>query len=437
MLRKKWAAPWISGWQKCLQRVGRRRFIVLICICAVLFTVKNITLFRQVKPGKIPAIEHELRATSILGNQSLRAKPDPPPNRAEQANVGQLAHNSSGDDNITISYSTEYLTGRPTHSWGENLWNPDVNESMQWRHAKDSSSKGIESDQTVDLRFARACLTRKSILLIGDSLTRYQYLSLVYFLATGSWSSPVPHNEREKAHASWTAFYETTTQRMQYERCDCYRRNGTGLSHIVENRYFSMNNSNITYLQYFTATNGIRFHDPLWLIAGCGPTANASCQTGCRPGYCAQEIGKFIRLGDVLVPGVLRQVVQMLAATDVILNSGLHHRGGWLGKHDRATALGTISQDVQSKFPSRKIQFHWKTTTKTKKGNNIREEMHAARTLRVEYGWKVFDAWTLAKKLRAKSQASMYWDGVHFEPWVYGHLNRALLMHLCDDVSNF
>ena len=88
-------------------------------------------------------------------------------------------------------------------------------------------------------------LRGKSIVFIGDSLTRYQYLNLVYFLATGKWSSPHPRNELDKEHASWQSFYRTTTQRNQNEICDCYRlqlfpHREAGLSSLVENRSFSV-----------------------------------------------------------------------------------------------------------------------------------------------------------------------------------------------------
>ena len=79
------------------------------------------------------------------------------------------------------------------------------------------------ANQTAYNRVIENHLHGKSILLIRDSLTRYQYLNLRYFLGTGQWSSPIPHNENEKEFASWNQFYTTTTQINQYKICDCHR----------------------------------------------------------------------------------------------------------------------------------------------------------------------------------------------------------------------
>ena len=37
---------------------------------------------------------------------------------------------------------------------------------------------------------ARDALDSLHVLMLGDSLTRYQYLSLAYFIESGNWSSP-------------------------------------------------------------------------------------------------------------------------------------------------------------------------------------------------------------------------------------------------------
>jgi GDSL/SGNH-like Acyl-Esterase family found in Pmr5 and Cas1p len=51
-------------------------------------------------------------------------------------------------------------------------------------------------------------LKGKHLVLIGDSLTRYQYLSLVYFLESGNWSSDYPNQMWEKDFKSWNHFYQ-------------------------------------------------------------------------------------------------------------------------------------------------------------------------------------------------------------------------------------
>ena len=83
------------------------------------------------------------------------------------------------------------------------------------------------------------------LVLMGDSLTRYQYVSLAYFLRHGHWfneSKVDPHLVNEHSYGSFEKFFEATTAELSpYERCDCYRPNKPirSIFHVVtENRYF-------------------------------------------------------------------------------------------------------------------------------------------------------------------------------------------------------
>jgi hypothetical protein len=83
------------------------------------------------------------------------------------------------------------------------------------------------------------------LLMVGDSVTRYQYLSLVYYLRHGKWE-PIditidhPHhiiNEHE--YGTWNEFFfETNDVLAPYEWCDCYRPEVSALGDIIEARYY-------------------------------------------------------------------------------------------------------------------------------------------------------------------------------------------------------
>ncbi len=97
-----------------------------------------------------------------------------------------------------------------------------------------------------------------NIVLMGDSLTRYQYLDLVYFLShNGTWvqRDDQPNMVIEGTHPNWNSFYNYTNFVLKpYEECDCYRhhgRNNVNLS--TENRYFHdrERNNKVTYLNKF------------------------------------------------------------------------------------------------------------------------------------------------------------------------------------------
>lgn len=97
-----------------------------------------------------------------------------------------------------------------------------------------------------------------NIVFMGDSLTRYQYLDLVYFLShNGTWPSPddTPNLVLEHTHKNgWLQFFNFTNSALRpYEQCDCFRLHST--IKAVENRYFydPQRNNSVTYLQKFGA----------------------------------------------------------------------------------------------------------------------------------------------------------------------------------------
>lgn len=99
-------------------------------------------------------------------------------------------------------------------------------------------------------RKAIATLKDKYLLMIGDSLTRYQYLSLVYTLRHRN----PPHvemypNMNENTHGEWMRFFETTNDVLSpYEHCDCSYYDGRFFEH---RRYHdAKNNISVTYLMY-------------------------------------------------------------------------------------------------------------------------------------------------------------------------------------------
>lgn len=94
------------------------------------------------------------------------------------------------------------------------------------------------------------------LVFAGDSLTRYQYLSLVYFLKFDELINPteVPNMVREKEHATWFEFFKFTNAKLKpYEQCDCFRPEGHKMPLMLENRYFydPDHNNSISFIQKF------------------------------------------------------------------------------------------------------------------------------------------------------------------------------------------
>merc|ERR1712166_135324 len=97
------------------------------------------------------------------------------------------------------------------------------------------------------------CLTGASIVFIGDSLVRYQYLSFIYWLEYGKWihSLERPNVCREADwHGldAWDNYMVASTALFHgNEKCDCSRFDES--KRIIENRYYyhSARNIQVSY----------------------------------------------------------------------------------------------------------------------------------------------------------------------------------------------
>ena len=105
------------------------------------------------------------------------------------------------------------------------------------------------------------------LFILGDSLSRYQHISLTYFLRTGRWITPDtdPNPVNEKTYKDWERFYSETTVNG-FEICDCYRKRGDFETNI-ENRYFyePSRDNMVVYAQCFFKMRGRE--DPAMVMA--------------------------------------------------------------------------------------------------------------------------------------------------------------------------
>lgn len=95
------------------------------------------------------------------------------------------------------------------------------------------------------------------LVMIGDSLTRYLYVSLVYALKYDRFNNDtmIPNIVKEKEWSTWYSYYNGTTTILAPELCDCYRHDSGKITVPVniENRYYFSQkyNFNISYFQYW------------------------------------------------------------------------------------------------------------------------------------------------------------------------------------------
>jgi len=111
------------------------------------------------------------------------------------------------------------------------------------------------------------------LVLIGDSITRYQYLSLAYFLRHGHWFDPEqkPHlvnqntfMRRASKGQGWIRFFNKTNQLLApMEQCDCFRARWPNIKavdgNVMENRYFHdpHRNNSLAYIQAFGNSHSV------------------------------------------------------------------------------------------------------------------------------------------------------------------------------------
>ena len=290
-------------------------------------------------------------------------------------------------------------------------------------------------------------LDGEHVLMAGDSLTRYSFLSLAYFVETGSWLSPWPPNTREGSWKAsdwiggdWPSFFFSTTQRLGGGRraiCDCSRGRDWAPASWRENRYYISPNGRVrlSYLSWFAAIeNGARnltlLNEPCLERAfraaqSDGDAGDVACPQGsCTPGDCAPEgaaAGEFV----APYPRLLPALVAALRPTVLVLNSGL-----WPEQPGASEVAAAIREAVAAVAPSR-LRVLWRTTTREKEkpawSANPQEDVFVDTLLRETNGAvEVLDVGALTAKA-AEAALGYAWDTMHFAEIVYSLFNAAML----------
>jgi len=314
----------------------------------------------------------------------------------------------------------------------------------------------------------KTCLNNHHIVFIGDSLSRYQYLNLVYYFTYQTWYSSNPANEIEKQWGSWKSFYEEGTKRHNtkdsYEICDCYRNENT-LDNLLENRYYInyQFNLRISYLQVFY-TRPFQAHNLDWLNYYCdnNDINNPSIceQTGCIPGACNDPPDITLQPPEE----VINYAINNLDPTIIIVNSGLW---GSYAEDSNLREQLIRSSNTAMRNSQRPIQFYWKTTTArsnlpyTKQIITLDEYTSLIPVLTTVnshnlHRWRLFDTFRLTSILNSLIFPSVtndntdnynetdlknnnidqtikemyYWDDVHFQQPIYRGLNEILVLDI-------
>jgi hypothetical protein len=253
-----------------------------------------------------------------------------------------------------------------------------------------------------------------NIVFMGDSLTRYQYLDMAYFLShNGTWIRPEdrPSMVMEKTHyLGWNSFYNFTNANLSpYESCDCFRNagmNGVRMNHkvTVENRYFidTKRNNRVTFLQKF----GDKPFKTSWAVSEIHQTHE----------LVTSEKDVVIINKWNWVDTVKNFVCAMEPTPSAfIFNSGL-----WV---DNELSQLDVQLQILSALRDCGIASVYKTTTVARNGRQTMPDKNRELLC------------TLADMCQNVSWTSLvpsdeYWDLVHFHPKIYSMLNLQLLSYL-------
>ena len=353
---------------------------------------------------------------------------------------------SSNLECILLKHANGARVVKPFPCSKEGNAEPPLLHNLKW--AKTNASSRIHliegrSPLSLPVQSVRHCLSGRRLAFLGDSLTRFQYLSLVRFLAHDEWDGAIPYF---KVHAwpSWEAYLRavnvdlhTNTTR---ETCDCAR----GLrDDDVENHYFEDVEKNISVAFFFMRTGYASFgHDTTWLNVNC---KGRNCQqTGCEPGECVGSSSHWRK--DV--PRALAEHVALTFRPDtMVLNGGIW---GSMATPETILQLEALTYSLR-KFGVRDLL--WKTTTACLIGRcadgisgdgthvAILEYSRIVPTLLQPAApdglpWRIFDAFAITEPLVKAAKngegglnlEDIFYDGMHFFAGVYEGLNELFLL---------
>jgi hypothetical protein len=278
--------------------------------------------------------------------------------------------------------------------------------------------------------------------MIGDSISRYQYLNLAYHVAYHKmppfefyiWKETKGDAQRVDNSKVWADWYNETNRILNSgkaaEVCDCYRetRKSTQLKQSAEvadaadglawmadsfeNRYFTHQDQNIslTFLQWW---------DNVSFKGHWSPSMGYPVNQSCAPGMCGPpaywEIAQASGMKDML------RLVMMLEPrpTHVVMNQG---KWGHLSEGQ----LSDLMEEGRRIMHHTGTSFIWKTSTHDQgvfydvsDKKSYKREISIAR----KHGWVVFDLYEFTKHFPSKH----YNDHVHFREVTNSHFNRNML----------
>ena len=310
---------------------------------------------------------------------------------------------------------------------------------------------------------ALQCLSSQSLWFIGDSLTRYQYMSLIVFLSSGQWPEPLgsipdsPNPTLEREWHSWDAYYKASSNMSSgLETCMCERDSAPSWQQWVERRHWYHPAADLTIralqaplLDSVLAALEEVVEEAKWVTPASGSSSSNSSSSNssssgrtsykytahCVPQLCASSFhSSCAYLADV----------PFRPSTAVVVNTGLWQtsttRSGsppLRGDIPRPFSTGDPSfyapiRDYQHSQQPGSPRLIWKMTTAKQGMENGESDpgCYAAQTATFNVSeWDILDVFSMAAGHAVIKDA--YWDDSHYLPFMYEEMNTFLLNTLC------
>lgn len=298
---------------------------------------------------------------------------------------------------------------------------------------------------------ARACLTNKTLVFVGGSLSRYQYVNMAFFLSRKKHmqrydGSPSLVNEKE--WSSWEDYYINGSRLLLHadesgsasEECDCHRANLDATT-----REFRLLTVNITRL-------GSQPHNGTVQVAykqAFGIRSNLQTETTEAIHQSFEQFSKFDNTGNGSSTPASSEVIIVVNAGHWLATAKADNYSEFAGKFepiftDYKSFVPRLATSSAGHIPRSRLV--WKTTTAvrsqlTKDNSSLANSNHERNHWRVawprlltamayHHGWSIFDAHYITSEA-AQEGINGFWDGLHYHAFMYDQLNDVLLNGLC------
>lgn len=346
----------------------------------------------------------------------------------------------------TRTYTTNFAwTNTNTNTGGGGVECTTANATASHAESNTPFPVNLETDDEENISYQRSLARPRPrnlhLVFLGDSVTRYQYLSLAYFLRWGRWFDPrQTQNHLVDAHSfqhpyhpdqDWNEFfYQSNRLLWPLESCDCQR---SAMHQALERRYFydADRNNTLTYINL----NGKLTHNPDGGFAG---RLNASDVFGNFQDHVGLPAGLLARNHPNAsatstasyaweYPTWGKVVSEHVAALEprpeyAVLNAGLH-------AHNFGNA--SVQAELQQALQGAHIKSLWKTTSfrKSQLPNPV------ARTTDTDMCRVLGECFNVSWTSRL--QPDLYFDDLHYREPVYRILNEDLLIQLQKLPANY